>query len=207
MIRLSLYQIIILVSSAWVLVSCSDSSVEILEPFENKMGSTTSYGARIVDVDANGTDFIVLVGLVRPLNATLSFSYEGACGKSSYRDIETVDGIFTLSVPISFVNEVELLVAGPNNDQVSKYLYFKNARKSILKRGDECDYMRVRKYDESHSMAYLEEESCYEIGYEYGSCISRQQLNMPCKGREEVFLPFKCRDLSETKAGIKAGRI
>lgn len=187
-------------------VSCSDSpSIEIIEPSTDHNSSAHSYGEMEVTVNSDETDSILIVGRITPPDATLSISYGGECGKSYYRDIETSEGIFTQRIPTSFIREIELFVYEPKKGEASKYVYLKNSGK--LNKGDECDYMHVRRYDENRATAYVIDQSCYEIGVKYGACVSRSHLSIPCKPGTDISIPFRCRDLSETKEGIDAGRL
>lgn len=147
-------------------------------------------------------------GKIDPPESMLSVSSIGECGRSAYRDIEVDEGgRFTLHVPLSFIDEMEFLLSTPQGGHLSQTLRLANNGRIREKRGDECGYMHVRESDEDRPMLFVVEESCYDIGYKYGSCVSRSHLNIPCKVGTNVSIPFRCRDTIETKKGIQAGRI
>lgn len=49
------------------------------------------------------------------------------------------------------------------------------------------------------------EESCYDLGYKFGSCIARSYQGLQCKPGTDFVMPSRCRNKAETEAGIKAG--
>ena len=54
----------------------------------------------------------------------------------------------------------------------------------------------------SISYAY---ESCYDIGYKFGSCVVRSMKGLKCYKGTDISIPIRCRNKKETKLGIKAG--
>lgn len=198
-------QIVCLCFSLLAFSACEDTpSIEILSPV-----STLSEDADAVEiaVDSERTDSIRITGRVTPPDATLSIVYGGECGKSYFRDIETVNGIFSHRVPISFIREIDLFLYTSKGSEASKTLFFINQGSTRKSGEEECDYLKVRPVADNRPSAYIVEESCYDIGYKYGSCISRTHLDMGCKPGTDVSIPFRCRERAETEAGIKAGRI
>ncbi|MGA9046567.1 hypothetical protein [Sulfuricurvum sp.] len=198
-------KIICLCFSLLVFSACEDTpSIEILAP-----ASPLSEDSDTVEitVDSERTDSITIAGRITPPNATLSVVYGGECGKSYYRDIETLNGTFSHRVPISFIREIDFFLYTPKGSESSKTLFFINQGDTRKSGEEECDYLKVRKAEDTRPSAYIVEESCYEIGYKYGSCVSRAHLDMACKPGTDVSIPFRCRERAETEAGIKAGRI
>jgi len=51
----------------------------------------------------------------------------------------------------------------------------------------------------------IDKESCYDIGYKYGSCVMRSYKGLTCKPGTDIAIPPRCKNKSETRAGIKAG--
>jgi hypothetical protein len=49
------------------------------------------------------------------------------------------------------------------------------------------------------------EESCYDLGYKYGSCVARSYKGLQCKLGTDISIPPRCRNKAETEAGIEAG--
>lgn len=206
MLKTDLFRLALLFFMGGALVSCSSPPVvTLLEPFIALSDSNTDEDTVIVNSD--NSDTVMIVGQIIPRDATLSISYIGACGQSYFRDIKAEGGIFTEPVPIAFVRDIELLVTGTKNTHSSKFIHLKDVGKLKVKKGDECDYMKVRRYNEEAPRVYVVEESCYEIGYKYGSCVSRRHLNIPCKPGTDVAIPFRCRDRFDTQEGIEAGRL
>ncbi len=48
-------------------------------------------------------------------------------------------------------------------------------------------------------------ESCYDLGYRYGLCATKAMHEIPCKPENDIIIPTRCREKSETKRGVKAG--
>ena len=48
-------------------------------------------------------------------------------------------------------------------------------------------------------------ESCYSLGYKYGSCVFRSMSGLPCKTGTDIVIPPRCRNTKETEKGIKDG--
>ncbi len=185
--------------------ACEDTPyIEILSPVSTPSSNSDSLE---ITVNSERMDSIRIVGKIIPSDATLSIAYGGECGKSYYRDIETVEGRFTHNIPISFIREIDLFLYTSKGSVASKTLFLINQGDTRKSGEDECDYLKVRKAEDTRPSAYIVEESCYEIGYKYGSCVSREHLDMACKPGTDVSIPFRCRDKVETEGGIKAGRI
>lgn len=198
-------QIICLCFSLLAFSACEDApSIEILSPV---LALSEDSDAVEITVDSEKTDSITITGRITPPDATLSIVYGGECGKSYYRDIETLNGRFSHRVPISFIREIDLFLYTSKGTESSKTLFFINKGHTRKSGEEECDYLKVRKAEDNRPAAYIVEESCYEIGYKYGSCVSRAHLDMACKPGTDVSIPFRCRERDETKAGIEAGRI
>jgi len=184
--------------------ACEETpSIEILSPISLSKDSD----AVEITVNAEKMDSITITGRITPPDATLSIVYGGECGKSYFRDIETLNGRFSHTVPISFIREIDLFLYTPKGSEVSKTLFFINQGQTRKSGEEECAYLKVRRAEDNRPSAYIVEESCYEIGYKYGSCVSRAHLDMACKPGTDVSIPFRCRERDETKAGIEAGRI
>lgn len=45
-------------------------------------------------------------------------------------------------------------------------------------------------------------ESCYDIGYRYGECVTRIKFNLPCS-EPEIVIPINCRGEKSTQQGIE----
>jgi len=174
------------------IMGCDDTaSIEILE----------------VNNNAQNKNSVIIVGKIIPSDGMLSISYSGECGQSYYHDVETVEGVFTKTVETTFIRDVELFLSTPNGGEASKSIHLIPCGKTPKKHEKECDYLAFERGNDNHSVAYVVEESCYDIGTKYGSCVSRQHLNIACKAGTDVSIPFRCRDRLDTKAGIEAGRI
>lgn len=181
-----------LLSLFFILTGCGDNaSIEILE----------------INNSAENKNSVIIVGKITPRDGMLSISYSGECGKSYYHDIQTLDGVFTQTVETIFIHDVDLFLSTSSGGEVSKGIHFGSSENGQKKHGRECDYLKLERGYESDPLVYVVEESCYDIGVKYGSCISRQHLNIVCKTGTDVSIPFRCRDRLDTKEGIEAGRI
>lgn len=158
-----------------------------------------------ITVNTDTSTQLMLQGVVTPPDGVLSAAYIGECGKSYYRDIETINGAFSHTIEIPFVTGIDLFVFTPKGKHFTQYLQIVDTGRQ--KKGDDCGYMRSNRVDEGRFSTFVREESCYEIGFKYGSCVSRHYLNIPCKAGTNVAIPFRCREKEETQAGIEAGRI
>lgn len=49
------------------------------------------------------------------------------------------------------------------------------------------------------------EESCHELGYRYGLCVTKSMHGIPCKPENDISIPVRCRGDAETQKGINAG--
>jgi len=186
-----------------VFTSCSESpSIEIVSPL---LVSSPNNDEMTMDVNSDRSTILMLQGVVTPADGVLSVAYIGECGKSYYHDIETINGAFSHTIDIPFVTGIDLFMYTPKGKHFTRYLRI--ADSDHPKKMYECDYMKSHRVDESHFSAYVTDESCFEIGFKYGSCVSRHYLNIPCKEGTDVAIPFRCREQEETEAGIKAGRI
>lgn len=183
--------------------SCGESpSIQIVSPIPTV---SPDNGDTKITVNTDKTTQLMLQGVLTPPDGVLSAAYIGECGKSYYHDIETVNGAFSHTIEIPFVTGIDLFVYTPKGKHFTRYLQIVDIGRQ--KKGDDCGYMRSNRVDESRFSAFVTEESCFEIGFKYGSCISRHYLNIPCKEGTKVAIPFRCRDKEETQAGIEAGRI
>jgi len=177
--------------------------LELTAPVPFVYGSADHTSLRI----QTGEDAVRIVGKILPAKGTLSVSYSGACGDSYYREIETSEGNFTHTVSTAHIRRLDFLVTAPDGVSESYTMDLIRKKRLETKGEDECDYLDVRRNDELHPVAYVVSESCYEIGYKYGSCTSRKRLGMPCKSGTDISIPFRCRDKEETRSGIEAGRL
>jgi hypothetical protein len=48
------------------------------------------------------------------------------------------------------------------------------------------------------------EESCYDLGYRFGSCATRSMHGLTCKPENDIIIPVRCRGKAETERGLKA---
>lgn len=55
------------------------------------------------------------------------------------------------------------------------------------------------------SSTLIASESCYTIGFKYGSCVARSMNGLVCKSGTNISIPVDCQGKSETEQGIKAG--
>jgi hypothetical protein len=170
-------------------------------------GDTASIDVLEVNSSLEGKNSVTIVGKIIPTDGMLSISYVGECGKSYYHDIQTVDGLFTQIVDTTFIRQVDFLLSTSNGLEDSKTVRLMHSPKLSKMDKRECDYLKRDGEYENRSTVYVAEESCYDLGYKYGSCVSRQHLNIDCKAGTDVSIPFRCRDRLDTKEGIEAGRI
>lgn len=185
------------------LAACSEPvSIDIQSP---RSKVHTDRSIEIMKIDEDSKQFMI-IGKISPPNALLSVAYDGDCGKSYYEDIDMIDGSFSISIASS-VKGVDLFVYSPKGSVVSKYIIIDYKKQDNMFLGNDCDYLSVRRFNESKAVAYMDDQGCYEIGYKFGMCSSRERLGMECPPDTNVSIPFCCRDLPETKAGIEAGRI
>ena len=49
------------------------------------------------------------------------------------------------------------------------------------------------------------EESCYDLGYRFGMCVTKSMDGIPCKPENDIIIPARCLGKAETKRGIEAG--
>jgi hypothetical protein len=183
--------------------SCGDGpSIQIVSPLPAV--SSDNEGIHIT-LNTDQSTQLLLQGVVTPPDGVLSAAYIGECGKSYYRDIETINGAFSHTIEVPFVTGIDLFVYTPQGKHFTQYLRIVDT--GVRKKGDDCGYMRSNRVDEGRFSAFVREESCYEIGFKYGSCVSRHYLNIPCKEGTNVAIPFRCREKEETQEGIEAGRI
>ncbi|MCX6073401.1 MAG: hypothetical protein NTY39_03700 [Campylobacterales bacterium] len=170
-------------------------------------GDTASIEILEVNNNAQNKNSVIVIGKITPPDGMLSISYSGECGQSYYHDVETVEGVFIQTVDTTFIRDIDLFLSTPNNAEASKFIHLIPRGQTPKKHEKECDYLALESGYENHPVAYVVEESCYDIGVKYGSCVSRQHLNIACKAGTDISIPFRCRDRLDTKAGIEAGRI
>ncbi|MGD9969185.1 MAG: hypothetical protein AB7S65_01895 [Sulfuricurvum sp.] len=147
-------------------------------------------------------------GNIFPPATQLSISYIGDCGQSYDRVVSVQDGNFTIFIPEG-AQRIEFLAYTPKGSVWNRQVPLHYVSSPPPPKGSEtaCDYLNVRDDDPPQSLAYVEKPSCYEIGLRFGACASRRALNIECPAGVDTTIPFECRDLEETRRGIKDGSL